>query len=339
MIPSSTQAFDIHGIRLLVETEFPDLAKGVADLLQQFPGMVPDNGEDVRMTYRSGARSNLQPDSTHIPGGELLFSSSWDNAIDLAARLGIHLDIYRQDGCLLFDYHQHGRLLIDQEKGILEGRLFAPIDLHPTPLASFFFLLPLSELLSSRGLYTIHAAALERNGRGVLIPADSGGGKTTCCVSLMRAGYRCLSDDKPFLRDNGHGITLLAFPEKIDVTERTVAFFPELSAAPAGALSQGYRKKQFYPEAIYPGSTAESSRPALILFPHISGESRSRIERLSKARAFEALLPHGLQVLDRDRSARHFDLLARLVEEAECYRLHFGHDVQDLPRVVDPLLG
>jgi hypothetical protein len=340
MTMSSTKTFDIHGVRVRVETDIPPLAAGVADLLQRFPEANLGDGDGLRMTYRGGQWTS-GPLSCDVgaSSGELLFSSAWDNAIDLAGRLGINLDIYRRDGYLILDYHQHGHLLIDKAKGILNGRLVAPIELHPALLTSFFFLLPLSELLASRGLNMIHAAALERKGRGVLIPGVSGSGKTTSCVALIRAGYRCLSDDKPFLRENGNGIEVLAFPERIDVTERTISFFPELDAAPPGVLKTGYRKRHFHPEALYPGSTAETVRPALILFPHISGESESKLEKLSKIRALEAILPHGLLVLDREPSERQFDLLTRLVERADCYRLHFGNDVLNLPRLVDPLLG
>src|SRR5207244_1150026 len=103
----------------------------------------------------------------------------------------------------------------------------------------------LTELLKRRGMYTIHATALERNGRGVLIPGDSGRGKTTCFLSLLRAGYRCLSDDHPLLRQDGSHLELLSFPVKIDVTEKTIGFFPELQQA-NGRLRQGVRKRYFY---------------------------------------------------------------------------------------------
>jgi hypothetical protein len=185
----------------------------------------------------------------------------------------------------------------------------------------------------------IHAAALERNGGGVLIPGLSGSGKTTSCVSLIRAGYRCLSDDKPFLRENGNGIEILAFPERIDVTDRTIAFFPELRGAPPGLLKSGYRKKHFVPEALYAASPVQVARLEVVLFPQISGKRKSRLEKLTKVQALETLLPHGLVVLDYELSRRQFDLLTRLVEEAECYRLHFGNDVLELPRLVDSLLG
>jgi hypothetical protein len=101
----------------------------------------------------------------------------------------------------------------------------------------------------------------------------------------------------------------------------------------------GYRKKRFYAEMLYPGSTADAVKPSVILFPQISEESTSRVEPLSKARALEALLPHSLLCFDREVSGRHFGLLSRLVETTACYRLHFGRDVMDLPSLIDPLLG
>jgi hypothetical protein len=340
MTDFSVQTFDIHGIPLRVETELPALARGVSRLFQRFPTASQENGEELRVNYRSGA-AELGPALLDLSptGGELAFSSAWDNAFDLTGQFGIALDIYRRNGRLLFDYHRHGRLLIDKTRGILDGFLAESIDLHPAPLTSFFFLLPLSGLLASRGLHMIHAAALERNGCGVLIPGLSGSGKTTSCVSLIRAGYRCLSDDKPFLRENGDGIEVLAFPERIDVTDRTISFFPELRGAPPGLLEPGYRKKHFPPEALYADSAVQLARPRVVLFPQISGKRKSRLEKLTKVQALETLLPHGLVVLDHELSRRQFDLLTRLVEEAECYRLHFGNDVLELPRLVDSLLG
>jgi hypothetical protein len=143
---------------------------------------------------------------------------------------------------------------------------------------------------------------------------------------------------KPFLRGNGCGIELRAFPEKIDATDQAVSFFPELCATPI-ALVSGYRKKQFCPEAIYPGSTADAVRPDLILFPKISGKSASRVERLSKAKALEAILLHSLLVFDRAISVDHFQLLARLITGTDSYRLALGRDILDLPALVDSLLG
>src|SRR5581483_9630150 len=143
------------------------------------------------------------------------------------------------------------------------------------------------------GLYTIHATALAKNGRGVLIPGDSGRGKTTSCLALLRAGYHCLSDDHPLLRMSGDHLEILSFPVKIDVTETTVRFFPELAAA-NGRLKAGVRKQHFDVVSIYPHSRADSAAPALLLFPRVVDWPRSSLEPLPKSRALEEVLRQGM---------------------------------------------
>ncbi|VUZ85507.1 HPr kinase/phosphorylase [Candidatus Methylomirabilis lanthanidiphila] len=334
-----TQTFDLYGIGVQVDTEIPLLAAGIGDLLRRFARDRAADSQPLRFIYeRSGKAPDPLTCGSSNGAGSLLFSTSWKNAFDLAGRLGIDWDVYTRDGGLLLDYHRRGRLWLDTSGGRLEGLLAEPLDLHQALLPSIFFFFPFAQLLARRGLHVVHAAALERNGCGVLIPGMSGSGKSTCCVSLMRAGYRCLSDDKPFLRKNGGDVELLPFPEMIDVTDQSVAFFPELSRA-ATALETGFRKKRFCAETLYPGSAADAVAPSVILFPNISGEPTSRVETLSKAQALRTLLPHSLLCFDRGISVRHFELLARLVETTTCYRLHFGRDVLDLPRLVDRLLG
>ncbi len=334
-----TQTFDLYGIGVRVDTDIPGLTTGIGELLRRFAQPSSTDDRPLRFMYeRSDKAPAPLPYESSDGAGPLLFSTSWENAFDLAGRLGIDWDVYARDGGLLLDYHRRGRLWLDTSGGRLEGSLTEPLDLHQALLPSIFFFFPFAQLLARRGLHVVHAAALERNGRGVLIPGMSGSGKSTCCVSLMRAGYRCLSDDKPFLREHGIGVELLPFPEMIDVTDQSVAFFPELSRA-ASTLESGFRKKRFCAETLYPGSAADAVRPSLILFPNISGEPTSRVEALSKAQALQALLPHSLLCFDRGISVRHFELLARLVETTTSYRLHFGRDVLDLPRLVDRLLG
>lgn len=334
-----TQTFDFYGIGVQVDTDIPSLAAGIGSLLRRFARHPAADGQRLHFIYKRGGKASDHSANGSSDGtGPLLFSTSWKNAFDLADRLDIDWDVYGRDSGLLLDYHRRGRLWLDTSGGRLEGSLTEPLDLHQALLPSIFFFFPFTQLLARHGLHVVHAAALERNGRGVLIPGMSGSGKSTCCVSLMRAGYRCLSDDKPFLWENGAGVELLPFPEMIDVTDQSVAFFPELSSAGA-ALESGFRKKRFYAETLYPGSTADAVAPSVILFPSINGEPTSRIEALSKVQALQMLLPHSLLCFDRAISVRHFELLTRLVETTTSYRLHFGRDVLGLPLLVDRLLG
>ena len=201
-----------------------------------------------------------------------------------------------------------------------------------------FFHFVLSELLKRRGLFTLHATSLEKYGQGILIPGYSGRGKTTAFLSLLRSGYRCLSDDHPLLREKDHSLEILPLPVKVDVTEPTIAMFPELRDAPNGMLHQGIKKRFFYVEDIYPGGTGEACEPSIMIFPQIVDCEKSWLEPLPKRQALQDLLPHGLLVYEEQVAREEFQMLSKLVQQVDCYRLHSGRDVLELPKLIEPLL-
>ncbi len=277
----------------------------------------------------------------HLPGlpgqpEEMFFQHHGKTAGD-ALREEWKCSLYRSGGQLIADFHEQGRLCIDHARGRVEGDLIRPDAMHRDVCATYFHF-ALSELLRREGLYTIHAAALERNGHGVLIPGSSGRGKTTCCISLLRGGYRYLSDDHPLIRENESGIELLCFPEKIDVTDRTIEFFPELKEA-TGDLGRGIQKWYFDTEEFYPNAIVNACRPSLIIIPEINNSARSRLVPLSKNRVLEELLVQGLLVFDKEIAGRQFETFCHLVDGVDCCRLSFGGDVLELPRVIDEALG
>lgn len=76
----------------------------------------------------------------------------------------------------------------------------------------------------------------------------------------------------------------------------------------------------------------------MMLFPDVVDMSYSCLEPLSKSRALEAMMPQAAFVSDRDIARQEFQALSRLVQQVDCYRLHFGQDVLDLPKLITPLL-
>ena len=57
---------------------------------------------------------------------------------------------------------------------------------------------------------------------------------------------------------------------------------------------------------------------------------RGHSELLSKQEALKTILPHCLLVYDPDVARQEFVALTQLVQQTDCYRLHFGRDVLDL---------
>jgi hypothetical protein len=245
--------------------------------------------------------------------------------------------IVQDHGRLVVDFHERGVLVIDGEHGTAQGYFVHPEAMH-ADLRESFFHYAVTELLKRRHIYTLSATALEYQRRGVIISGLSGRGKTTALLSLLRAGYRYLSDDHPLLRDYGAQVELLAFPTTVQVTDRTVRFFPELGQALPGLVRQGVYKKHFYAADLYPESVGGSCAPALMLFPQVVDTPSSCLEPLSKSQALEAIMPQDAFVYDRDIARQEVQALSRLVEQVACYRLYFGQDVLKLPKLITPLL-
>lgn len=333
--PLTEYLFSLYGTQIRYVTASPRLASPVNEFLSHFRQEVCCSSMPLTLYFHA---VNHQTD---IP---VTISSS---ARQLAVNMGVAGADYAEtdlpyevalDGELLIaDFFNVGVLVVDSVQGRADGYLINP-QMMPDSLIEYLFHLALIELLRRRGLYTIHATALEKNGKGVLIPGNSGRGKTTTFISLLRSGYRYLSDDHPLLRDAGTHVDLLPFPIKINVTEQTVEFFPELRTAPAQVLQPRFPKRAFHAEDVYPTSIGECCRPALVLFPHVIDAPHSHLELLPKSRALEMLLPQALLVYDSEVAKREFQVLAKLIQQVDSYRLHFGRDILELPQLITPLL-
>ncbi len=100
-----------------------------------------------------------------------------------------------------------------------------------TPLSVSSVLVPvLREALLARGGALLHGAALLcPNDTGIVISADSGGGKTTTALAVLRKGARILSDDLIVSQAEPDGVSLFGIPEPMNLTDQTIAFFKEIA--------------------------------------------------------------------------------------------------------------
>jgi hypothetical protein len=180
---------------------------------------------------------------------------------------------------------------------------------------------PLMELLKRRGLFGVHAAGADLDGKALVLAGTSGSGKSTLSLALARAGFGFLGDDTLFL----DGKRVLAFPDEIDLTEESVAFFPGLALAPSPA---GWRKRQLRADET---RIVWESEPAVLVFPRVSGRSRSELLPIDAGEALLELAPNVL-LTDPASSQAHLDALAGLARASRCYRLETGTDLDEAVR-------
>ena len=180
--------FALHGVPITVDATTPHLERVVRALLR--------------------AIAVESPPAAGAPGGITLrlLPATSESEVPQAppgARCWMAVDALR----LLTDEQDSYVLLDDRLVG-----MYSPSARHitawiPPALADYpdvieqMVVLPLLlEALRAHGFVSLHAAALAHRGRVALFPAESGAGKTTLTLALLRAGFQLLSDDCPLLR-------------------------------------------------------------------------------------------------------------------------------------------
>lgn len=327
--------FSLYGTALRYATVSPLLGAPVNELLKAFRRDTLHQSIPLTLCFHA-YQDRADIPWTKSPSARQLVFQPVASVSDSPAN-GLPYEVIQDGGRLITDFHGVGVLVIDDKEGRVDGYLIKPETMHAN-LIEYLFRTALFQLLRTRELYTIHAGALEKYGHGVLISGYSGRGKTTAIISLLRSGYRYLSDDHPLIRDTGTHVDILPFPTKINVTDETIALFPELRNATDHVLHTGSPKRSFYAEDLYTNLMGECCQPVVVLFPHVIDAPHSHLELLPKSRALEVLLPQALLVFDPEVARREFQVLAKMVQHVDCYRLHFGRDILDLPNLITPLL-
>lgn len=325
MSAKAAYSYDLHGLRLAV-TGPEHAADEVHARLQRLPGRggarekaPPDLLFELRDKAEvAGWRPERSRPVYEPPGGAVLYDEAADR---LYVEMGTSLRAICEP--------RRGRARLtwfSQEDGGEEGLWFLS---HP------LFNLPLMELLKRRGLFSLHAAGLCRNGRALILPGTSGAGKSTLTVALLRSlgAFGFLGDDTLFLARRPGGLRILAFPDEVDLTDQTAGFFPELAPLLERPQRDGWRKRQVRAERLYGAEVVWDCAPGLLVFPRVAGRKESTLSPLGKDEALFELAPNVL-LTEPASSQAHLDVLAELVSASDCYRLETGSDLDGAVRLL-----
>jgi hypothetical protein len=239
-----------------------------------------------------------------------------------------------QEGSFLFT--RHGDVLmtaLDQGAGRTVGLVHAP---SRWPLRHYKqgIFITLYQHLRRRGLHLIHASAIGQDGRAALIAGHSGAGKTTTMLTCVTAGFQFLGDDTTLVQRGPAGdIDVIALLSTLDVTDKTAAWFPELTPFLSPVRSHTGKRQIILSEA-YPKSVTARSRVSVILAPEITDQPQSRLAPANKASLLSDLLFYSIDLQDVSLARQHLEFLAQAVEQIPVYRLLLGRDRQQTAQVI-----
>ena len=186
----------------------------------------------------------------------------------------------------------------------------APLSLEHGLLAAEMAM-NLQMALGQRQYLLLHASAVERDGKALVMTGLSGAGKSTLAALLMTRGWRLMGDEFGLL-DMDSGM-LLPFPRAVSLKNGAIAvmeaeveasrFGPRLNDTPKGAI------RHMRPNGEALRRMGEGAMPALILFPRF-GQAAS-VRGVGQAEVFIRLTQASTNYVALGR--RGFDALTSLV--------------------------
>lgn len=195
------------------------------------------------------------------------------------------------------------------------GGDFVIPDAAPLPLAQGLLAaemaMNLQMALGQRRYLLLHASAVERDGRALLMTGESGAGKSTLAALLMARGWRLMGDEFVLIdpvTGMAHG-----FPRLISLKNEAIEVMagevedarwgPVLTGTPKGTI------RHLVPDARAIAAMDDPADPALILFPGFGFAAAAR--EVPQAECFVRLTQASTNYVTLGEAG--FDALTRLV--------------------------
>jgi hypothetical protein len=214
--------------------------------------------------------------------------------------------------------HGHLHLLREAEKPLFCGGLGVQF------AAALFDQVIFHLLNSQRNGVALHAGAVSWQGRTVVLPGQSGSGKSSVTAWLCACGASYLSDELIFLPDDGSGV-VIPFPRPVCL---------KAGSAPLiiGLLAEAGRKEILADEqgAVIPHRLINPDfrlrlrldPPALILFPKYQAYAPLTADKLPGARVSSLLM--GCDVNARNLPDHGFRQLTRLARAVPAWQISYS---------------
>lgn len=169
----------------------------------------------------------------------------------------------------------------------------------------------------------IHAAVVEKDGQGVILPAPPGSGKSTLCAALVGRGWRLLSDELAVI-DPSNG-KLIPIPRPVGLKNDSIkiiqAFLPEANFGPA---CKDTRKGTVAHMAASVSDCVNTEwvKPEWIVYPKYEVASETVLQAHPKGDSLVQLASNSFnnQVLGR----KGFEALANLVETTSSFDFRYS---------------
>lgn len=178
-------------------------------------------------------------------------------------------------------------------------------------------------VMRSGGLCAVHAGALCRDGRALLLPGDAGYGKSTLSAGLAAHGFEMLCDDTALIA--GQPLLVRSLPAGLCIKRGAYPVleprYPQLTLLPEWRRPDGKHVRYLMPGRHVAWAETDVALPvAWIVFPRYGPDQRTGLLPLPKHEALSRLL-RGVHVLSGALDGQTLEALIDWIGQIDCFEL------------------
>lgn len=170
----------------------------------------------------------------------------------------------------------------------------------------------------SQGVHCLHAAAVAYNGRAMVIPANSGAGKSTFTTWLAANGFDYLSDELILVSDHGE---LQAIARPIQIKSHGLEPVLPLLKSP-NSIVQGVFANAIPISSLDSNYVQQVQSLGMFVFPQYQSDASFELSKLSSAEAGMRLMANHVNA--RNLDGHGFRAMMKLIRNTPCYSLDYG---------------
>jgi HprK-related kinase A len=170
----------------------------------------------------------------------------------------------------------------------------------------------------------LHAGAVERHGRLMLLPASPGSGKTTLCAALVHRGWRLFSDEFALVRP--HNLDFVPLPRPMPLKNESIevikALVPEAELGPTIPNTRKGTIAHVKAPAASIRDASRTSQPRWVVFPRWARDAPLALEPVPAPDAFMSIATNSFNYELLGDGA--FATLRDTIDAARCFRLTYS---------------
>lgn len=241
------------------------------------------------------------------------------------------IDLVRYTGAddwLSIDLREWGNCFVDMKRGEAFAVLSASLAGQPELVCQVLINTILTNFITRHGYSMLHASALIKNEKILLLQAPHGTGKSTTALRLLSKGFRLLSDSMVYIGERDQDLWMGGFPiGRIKLRKDMLPLFPKLAAQSEAEAVRGETKYRVELKRVDPSMAASSMiriRKVEYCLLERWGETGSTVGSLTEDELWREIMVNSLHYDTPELWEQNLRGIAAMVRRASLHRLRIG---------------